>query len=85
MTLFGKSPDEALARLHRYEAQIQRAWHAALRELRVQQRLRQKQVLLAEREATQVRKIIRLQGIPKVDETKPIATLEPLIPLAVNP
>jgi hypothetical protein len=27
MTLFGKSPDEALARLQRYEAQIQRAWH----------------------------------------------------------
>ena len=31
-TLFGKSPDESLARLHRYESQVRRAWHAALRE-----------------------------------------------------
>ena len=36
--LFGETPAEALTRLHRYEAQIRRAWHSALRELRVQQR-----------------------------------------------
>ena len=33
MALFGKTPDEALARLHRYESGIRRAWHNALREL----------------------------------------------------
>ena len=32
--LFGKSPDEALARLHRHEAGVRRAWYNALRELR---------------------------------------------------
>ena len=37
--LFGETPAEALTRLHRYEAQIRRAWHTALREMRVQQEL----------------------------------------------
>src|SRR5687768_12278141 len=35
--LFGETPAEALTRLHRYEAQIRRAWHTALREIRIQQ------------------------------------------------
>jgi hypothetical protein len=38
--LFGKTSDEALTRLHRYETQIRRAWHNALKELRLQQRIR---------------------------------------------
>ena len=33
--LFGKSPEESLTRLHRLEAGVRRAWHNALRELRV--------------------------------------------------
>jgi hypothetical protein len=37
--LFGETPAEALTRLHRYEAQIRRAWHTALREIRIQQEL----------------------------------------------
>ena len=36
--LFGETPAEALTRLHRYESQVRRAWHAALREIRVHQK-----------------------------------------------
>ena len=36
--LFGETPAEALIRLHRYESQVRRAWHAALREIRVHQK-----------------------------------------------
>ena len=36
--LFGETPAEALTRLHRYESQVRRAWHTALREIPIQQK-----------------------------------------------
>jgi hypothetical protein len=47
--LFGKTPHEALDRLRRYEAATRRAWHNALRELRLAKKLRQDQGFLNDR------------------------------------
>jgi hypothetical protein len=77
MTLFGKSPDEALARLHRYEAQIRRAWHNAIREFRVQQKLRKETELADAREAARADKLMRMFSLRRPDQTKPIASSKP--------
>jgi len=39
LKVFGETSVEALTRLHRYEAQIRRAWHSASGELRVRSTL----------------------------------------------
>jgi hypothetical protein len=78
MTLFGKSPDDALARLHRYEAQTQRAWHHALREFRVLQKFRQEVEAADDRAAKLARKFSRLPGFARFDQTNPIASPDPV-------
>jgi hypothetical protein len=48
LALFGKTPQEALDRLHRYESSTRRAWHTVLRELRVIKKLRQDPAFVAD-------------------------------------
>jgi hypothetical protein len=77
MNLFGNSPADALARLHRYESQTNRAWHNALREFRVHQKFRKDTELADAREAANADKMRRLLGPRGTDQTKPIAAAKP--------
>src|SRR5687767_14738584 len=69
--LFGETPAEALTRLHRYEAQIRRAWHTALREIRIQQKFGTS----ASQPIPAPRAIVLNQNdvlsAPEIDETNP--------------
>jgi hypothetical protein len=65
MTMFSKSadPSEALAKLHRYEASLRRAWLSALKELRLQKSARHRANTVEA--ATTTRDIKQMAGIAK--------------------
>jgi hypothetical protein len=68
--LFGKTPHEALDRLHRYESATRRAWHNALRELRVIKKLRQDAAFVADY-SFYIRKLKqRMDNIVEIDTAK---------------
>jgi hypothetical protein len=74
--LFGKTPEEALARLHRYESQTRRAWHNTLKELRIQQRIRAAAALAKPSVSKIMQNLLKsneLQVIPENNETNPVA------------
>jgi hypothetical protein len=71
--LFGKTPQEALDRLHRYESATRRAWHTALRELRVIKKLRQNPAFVADYCAyiLKMKKIVEDETGEPLRETNP--------------
>ena len=76
MLLFGKTPDEALARLHRYEAQTRRALSTATKDLLQMQKLRTSDGKMTLRSLNYIRntmKTLDLNDGCEFDETKPCA------------
>jgi hypothetical protein len=78
--LFGNTAGEALARLHRYEAQTRRAWHNTLKELRIQQRIRAAAALAKPSVAKMMQNILKSNDLPvisKNNETNPMTPPNP--------
>ena len=73
--LFGKSPDDALARLHRHEASVRRAWHNALRELRQMKKLNHSPAQVQDRSQYIVSVKQRMEKVVRIADSKtnPIA------------
>jgi hypothetical protein len=74
--LFGKSPDDALARLHRHEASVRRAWHNALRELRQMKKLNHSPAQVQDRSEYIISVKQRMEKVVKIADSKtnPVAS-----------